>query len=81
VVFGIALVFFGFLLAAMGYALDPMVATSNSLASSGILPSSQESVDTVHLLVLMFKACSFLIPLGLGISWWAMSTRVVPGEA
>ena len=80
VVFGVALLFFGAFLTIIGFAIDPLQVASANMNAVGGFPVSQEKVNTVHWLILMFKASAVLCPIGFGISLWSISTRTVPGE-
>jgi len=79
-VFGIGLLFIGFFLMIMGFAFDRVTDTHSLIFAGGLIPVTQEEIDTMHGLTLMFKSCAILIPFGFGISWWANATRVTPGE-
>lgn len=78
VVFGVGILFVGLFLGVIGFALDPVIAVNSNY--NALIPISQENIDTMHNLLLMFKACAILVPLGFGISYWANSTRQTPGE-
>lgn len=78
--FGIGLLFIGFFLMIMGFAFDRVVDTHSLIFAGGLIPVTQEEVDTLHSLTLMFKSCAILIPIGFGISLWANATRTTPGE-
>ena len=80
VVFGVALIFFGAFLTIIGFAIDPLQIANTNMNAVGGFPVSQEKVNTVHWLILMFKSSAVLCPIGFGISYWSVSTRVTPGE-
>lgn len=79
-VFGIGLLFIGFFLMIMGFAFDRITDVHSLIFAGGVIPVTQEEVDTMHSLTLMFKSCAIFIPIGFGVSLWANSTRVTPGE-
>ena len=79
-VFGIGILFIGLILTIFGFAMDSGNTAAAFTVSGSSLPVTQEQVDTLHYITLMFKSCAILIPIGFGFSLWANSTRTVPGE-
>lgn len=64
---GVGLFFLGFLFIAMGVMVDELVDVENNLISSD-LPTSQDRIDVINFILLIFKAwplMGILIPMGL----------------
>lgn len=69
----------GFLTSILGYGIDILIATHNSMI--GVFPTSQDSVNTGVNLVVAFKAMAFLLMLALGLNYLNTAQQETSGYA